>query len=627
MSMSADLGRVYAEQIRSSYGHLPLTLSVAVLNSVLLGLVLSSAVAEVKLLAWIGSVASLAAIRLGVWYAYHRHASGPALNRFWALFATAGALASGVLWGISIYLFAPLGESYQLFLALVISGMCAGAATVHAAHFPSVIAFIVPAIVPLALNFFGQGDRLHVVAGVMAGIFGISLCIASLKFRGWFRTTTSARLSLARQTLELNAANARLKEEIERHQSTELKLQHAQKMEAIGRLTAGVAHDFNNLLMAVGGAAELLSSHVGPESADRRLVENILQTTERGTSLTRQLLVYGRKQTLLPRLVDINDMLRGMEELLASTLGGYGKLMLQLDQTIPQMVLVDVDQLETSILNLVINAGDAMPEGGCLTITTGGVELDGSEAEAEGMVGKFVMISVADSGVGMTEAVRLRAFDPFFTTKGPGRGSGLGLSQVYGLVQQSGGIVNLKSRPGEGTTVVILLPRVAHTSAVPPERPIRSPTAGVAATDAVPPHRARRILLLDDDEQVLETLTEMLTDSGYTVAPYASAAPALEELDRPRRIDLIIADLAMPTVRGDQFAAAVRLRRSDIPILFITGYAETDALQGERSVLRKPFKLTALIAAVEGAILADEDDNRVSDDRFDPREADSTGCA
>ncbi len=600
MRSFAEGDPVYAEQIRSSYGHLPLTLSVAVLNSALLGLVLGSSVAEVKLLAWIGSIASLAAIRICVWFAYCRLDRGPEHRRCWALLATGGAFASGVLWGSSTYLFAPLSEPHQLFLALVISGMCAGAATVHAAHFPSVVAFIAPAIVPLAVYFFGEGDRLHVVAGAMAGIFGISLCIASLKFRQWFRDTTSARLTLARQTQELNAANARLKDEVERHRSTELKLLHAQKMEAIGRLTAGVAHDFNNLLMAMGGAAELLLSRIGGEAANRRLVENILQSAERGSSLTRQLLVYGHKQTLLPRLVDINKMLLGMEELLASTLGGYGKLRLQLDQTLPRTVLVDVDQLETSVLNLVINARDAMPNGGCVTITTAGVELLGSEAGTEGLTGEFVTISVADTGVGMTEAVRLHAFDPFFTTKGPGRGSGLGLSQVYGLVQQSGGTVYLESRPGEGTTAVILLPKAERTS-VPPLAPV------ARAIGVIAPRVARRILLLDDDEHVLETLTEMLTGAGYTIVSHATAAPALEEVERSGRIDLIIVDLAMPLVRGDQFAAAVRLRRSDVPILFITGYAETDALHEEPYVLRKPFKLTALIAAVEGAMRADVD--------------------
>ena len=383
---------------------------------------------------------------------------------------------------------------------------------------------------------------------------------------------------------------------MERHRSTEMQLQQAQKMEAIGRLTAGIAHDFNNLLMAIGGSAEALARRSGLDTAHGRLVENILRSVERGTGLTRQLLVFGRKQPLLPRVVDINAMLLGMEELLATTLGGYGNLELRLDRTFPAAVLVDANQLENSILNLVINASDAMPNGGSVMIKTANMELDGTETETAGLVGAFVMISVSDTGAGMTEQVRLRAFDPFFTTKEPGKGSGLGLSQVYGLVQQSGGTVCLASRPGEGTTVSIFLPKAARDSASLPAPSLGETSAVITS---VAPRDGRRILLLDDDEQVRETLTDMLTTAGYSVAPFSTAPLAFEELRGPRMIDLIIVDFAMPTIRGDQFAAEARARRSEVPVLFITGYAETDALQTERWVLRKPFSATVLISTVE----------------------------
>jgi signal transduction histidine kinase len=589
---------VYAEQVRSSYGQLPLTLSVSVLNSLLIGFVLASNVAATRIVVWVGLVASLSALRLGLWYTHRRLDTGSRHGRYWSSLATAGALASGIIWGSGAFIFAPLGEAHLLFLALVICGMCAGAATVHAAYFPSVAAFILPAILPLTLYFLMETDRLHVVAGVMAGVFGISLCTASLKFQGWFRDTTAARLTLASRTLELNAANARLTSEMERHRSTEERLQHAQRMEATGRLTAGIAHDFNNLLMAIGGSAEVLARHTGLDAVPSRLVSTILRSVERGTSLTRQLLVFGRRQKLLPRLVDINEMLLGMEGLLASTLGGYGNLELQLDTTSPPAVHVDANQLENSILNLVINASDAMPNGGSVTIRTANVELDGTEPGTEGFAGAFVVISVADTGTGMTEQVRQRAFDPFFTTKGPGKGSGLGLSQVYGLVQQSGGTVCLASRPGEGTTVSIFLPRAGRPSAWHP-----APASDAASANGVTaPHEGRHILVLDDDDEVRTTLTEMLTAAGYTVAPFGTAPLAFDELGGTRRIDLIIVDFAMPGIRGDQFAAAARSRRSEIPVLFVTGYAETDALQSERWVLRKPFNAAALISTVEAAM-------------------------
>jgi signal transduction histidine kinase len=602
MRSSGGSDPVYAEQVRSSYAHLPLTLSVSVLNSVLLGFVLASGVLQVRIGTWIGLVAGLSAIRLALWYAHSRSDVGSRHSRWWTHFATIGAFVSGVLWGSGVFIFAPLDESHLLFLALVISGMCAGAATVHAAYFPSVIAFILPAVLPLTLYFLSQGNRLQVVSGVMAGVFAISLCVASLRFQQWFRDTTSARLTLASQKLEINEANTRLKNEMARHRSTEIRLQHAQKMEAIGRLTAGIAHDFNNLLLGIGGSAEVLMSRIGLDSVHSRLVATILQSVERGTNLTRQLLVFGRRQTLLPRFVDINEMLLGMEELLVATLGGHASLELQLDRAQSATVFVDTNQLENSVLNLVLNARDAVLNGGSVTIKAANVEFRDDESAIEGLSGRYVVISVSDTGAGMTEQVRQRAFDPFFTTKAIGKGSGLGLSQVYGLVQQSGGTIRLDSQPGEGTTVSIYLPKASSpavslqaTSTVSQDA---TPTA--IASDAS--RQGRRILLLDDDEQVRETVTEMLTAAGYTVASFGAASQALDELSGPNRIDLTIVDFAMPEISGDQFAAAARSRRSEVPVLFITGYAETESLQSECWVLRKPFNVAALISTVEDAM-------------------------
>jgi len=257
---------VYAEQVRTTYAHLPLTLSVSVLNGMLVGFVLRSIVPEAWILVWIGLIAGLSALRLASWRAYMCLDVGSWRRPYWTHYLTAGALTSGILWGCGTFLFFPLDDTHVLFLALVIAGMCAGAATVHAAHFPSVVAFIVPAIVPLAAHFFMQGNRLHIASGVMAGVFGVSLCLASLRFRMWFRETTTARLVLARRKKEINQANVRLRSEISEHRATEAKLQHAQKVEAIGLLTAGVAHDFNNILLAIGGSAELIASHRGSGS-------------------------------------------------------------------------------------------------------------------------------------------------------------------------------------------------------------------------------------------------------------------------------------------------------------------------------------------------------------------------
>jgi signal transduction histidine kinase/CheY-like chemotaxis protein len=592
---------VYAQQVRTTFSHLPLVLCVSGLNSALVGFVLLSVVPGPKILIWMGLVLGLSAFRLASWYAYRRLDNGLSHKSCWAYLPTAGALASGILWGSSVFLFFPLDESHLLFLTLVIAGMCAGAATVHAAHFPSVVAFILPAVIPLAVNFFMHGNRLQIVSGILACVFAISLCLASLQFRRWFRETTAARLISARQKSEISRVNAHLRVEIADRRSTEAKLQHAQKMEAIGLLTAGVAHDFNNILLAIGGSAELIANHRGPYALRAALAQTIIQGVGRAATLTQQLLAIGRKQDLMPRIADMNEVLLGMEELLVTTLGGHGGIELQLADA-PAIAFVDTAQLELAILNLVINARDAMPNGGSVTLKTVNLDVDGPDTVIEGLSGSLVMISVSDTGTGMPESVRLRAFDPFFTTKDIGSGSGMGLSQVYGLVKQSGGETRIDSDVGRGTTVSIYLPRVSGDSVL--TQAARKPLSDHARLTSVPKqtHEARRILVLDDDNQVLETVSEMLRDAGYTVAAFGSTFRALDEVDGSRPIDLMVVDFAMPDMRGDQFAAKARLRRPTVPILFISGYADPTSLQSEPFVLRKPFSVASLIATTEEAM-------------------------
>ena len=362
---------VYSQQVLSSYSHLPLTLSISALNSILLGFVLSAVASMSIILIWIGIMVAQCAVRVLLWAVCRRAEMMTSKICPWsAPIQTAGSLFSGILWGSVPFVFAPLDEAHLLFVALVIAGMCAGAATVHAAYFPAVAAFILPAILPLAANFFIEGNRLQTISGLMACIFGISLCIASLKFRRWFSDTTLARL-------KLDEANFRLTAEIASHRSTETKLQQSQKLEAVGRLTAGVAHDFNNLLMSISGSAGLIAMQLSPASVCAPYLATIMQSVERGANLTRRLLAFGRRQHLMPRAVDINEMLRGSEKLLLTTLGGYSSLVLQLEHS-PTVAFVDTAQLEHAILNLIINARDAMPHGGVVTIRTANVDLQGS---------------------------------------------------------------------------------------------------------------------------------------------------------------------------------------------------------------------------------------------------------
>lgn len=521
-----------------------------------------------------------------MWLALGRGDGGAAAIHPWlAPIQIIGSLVSGVLWGCVPFLFGPLPDAYLLFVALVIAGMCAGAATVHAAYFPAVVAFIFPALVLLAAGFFINGNRLQIITGIMAGIFGPSLCVTSLKFRRAFNATTLAGL-------KLDEANRLLTAEIASHRSTEAKLQQSQKLEAVGRLTAGVAHDFNNLLMSISGAAGLIAMRLSPDPVCAPHVATIMQAVERGASLTKRLLAFGRRQSLTPRPVNINEMLQGSEKLLVTTLGGYSRLVLRLEHA-PTVAFVDVAQLEHAILNLIINARDAMPKGGVVTISTANADLRGTETGTDGRVGKFVRITVSDTGIGMSESVRLQAFDPFFTTKDVGEGSGLGLSQVYGLVQQSGGVAHIESDIGQGTKVIMYLP--SSSGDVGEDQPPVQPPITAAS-------HGRRILILDDDDQVREVVAAMLEASGYSVVSFAMARQALNKLAEPTPIDLMVVDFAMPDMRGDQFAAEARLKRPTVPILFITGYADPTSLQRERFVLRKPFSAALLISTAENAM-------------------------
>lgn len=453
---------VYAARIRAVYGHLPLTLGVTILNSVLVVVVLVQVVSAFRLWWWLGATVVLSGVRLTSWLWFHTIHPDPSQDLRWPLLLTGGAFLGGTLWGVGAgAMWFPSMELYQLFAALVIAGMCAGAATVHATHLPTVMAFVLPATLPLALRFFLNGGTLHIVAGVMTLIFATAMCSASFRFQSWFIGTFAAQVSLSARTRELDCANARLKAEISGRLAAEAKLQQSQKMEAIGRLTAGVAHDFNNLLMAIRGAADLMETRLRPRSGEAGPLEVIRQATERGSALTRQLLAFGRRQPLQPRPANLNEVVSGMKSLLDTTVGRHRKLVLRLAPNL-RSTLVDPEQIGHAILNLVMNARDAMPGGGEVTISTSNIQITGSDRPIDLPPGHYVAMAISDTGIGMPGNVRDRAFDPFFTTKEMGQGTGLGLSQVHGLVHQSGGSAEIESAPGKGTTVRIYLPALSR---------------------------------------------------------------------------------------------------------------------------------------------------------------------
>jgi PAS domain S-box-containing protein len=402
---------------------------------------------------------------------------------------------------------------------------------------------------------------------------------------------------VAERTAELEAANRSLATQIEEREQAEAQLRQAQRIEAIGQLTAGIAHDFNNLLTSILGNIELLGArlkYVDERSA--RLLSATLSAAERGANLTAQLLAFSRQQRMNPEPVDLNRVVAGMAALLHSTIGASIRIELAPAKGLWR-TLADVAQLELVLLNLAINSRDAMPYGGTITIATGNASLGLPERPEEPPAGDYAMVSVSDTGGGIPAGILGKVFDPFFTTKEIGKGSGLGLSQVLGVAQQLGGGVRIETAPGVGTAVKVYLPR-AHASHAAQRAP--APPDRVAAER--PPPRTCRVLLVDDDDDVRTVATAMLRDAGHTVIEAASGAAALEHLDCDDPcIDLLIADMAMPGMSGSELAHTARQARANLPILFISGFADMSAREDAADatlLLQKPFRAEELNARV-----------------------------
>ncbi len=395
------------------------------------------------------------------------------------------------------------------------------------------------------------------------------------------------------RTAELESANRQLASQIAERERVEGVLRQTQRLEAVGQLTSGVAHDFNNLLMVVLGNIRQMQKTLDDPASQRRL-QMMAQAAERGAQLTAQMLAFSRRQRLEPRAVDLNDTVGSMRDLLQATMGGSVRIETVLQPDLwPAMI--DPTQIELVILNLAINARDAMEVGGTLTVETGNVTLGAPTRPEEPGAGDYVMVAVSDTGSGMTPEVLAKVFEPFFTTKEVGKGSGLGLSQVFGLAKQSGGGVRIDSTPGEGASVRVFLPRAAL-----------APDATEAeAPDVVhPAPKDLQVLLVDDDTAVREVTAGLLQDLGYRVLEAGSGGAALDLLDRQAEIDLLLVDFAMPGMNGAEVAREVHARRPDLPILFVTGYADTEALAaaGDDGILRKPFVERDLAAKLRSAL-------------------------
>src|SRR5438477_7042753 len=445
-------------------------------------------------------------------------------------------------------------------------------------------AFVHPDDVPLALDLFGR---------VLQGEPRPTIQFRILTRAGTYRVaefSATAQLRDGRLTGILGIGR-----DVTERPGLEQQLRQAQTMEAVGRLAGGIAHDFNNILTAITGHADLLLEDLGHHDPRRADVDEIRRSAERAAGLTRQLLAFSRQQVLQPKVVDLNALVLDMDKLLRRLIGEDVELATVLDPTLGR-VTADPGQLEQVIVNLAVNARDAMPQGGKLTLETRNIDLDSSYTLEHSLVkpGPYVQLTVSDSGIGMDEETQAHAFEPFFTTKPRGQGTGLGLAMVYGTVKQSGGFIWVYSEPGRGATFKIYLPRVdAPVESAAPPAPVERPPRG-----------SETVLLAEDEPAVRAIARQALERQGYTVLAAPSGADALAlAAQHGATIDLLLTDVVMPGMSGRDLADRLTAQRPGIRVLYMSGYTDNaivrhGMLEPGLAYLQKPFRPDALVRKV-----------------------------
>jgi signal transduction histidine kinase/CheY-like chemotaxis protein len=578
---------IHTEQLRAVFRQLPISFVVNLINAALTAIVLSTIGPEQGPLGWFSVVALVTGVRWALWRQYRRFPLGSEQDRAWSRLAVCGSLLAGSCWGFGgMVLFPIVPTAGQIFLTFVIGGMCAGTVVLNASHLPTLLAFLLSASLPMAVRFFAEGTTADSGLGAMILVFALALSLAGAHLNRFF--TDSIRLRF-----ELNETNLRLRAEMAERQATEAALRQAQKLEAVGQLTGGIAHDFNNLLTVVIGNLVLASGRASDNSSILPLLQSALQAAERGVALIQRLLAFARKQRLNPQSVDLGSLVAGIKELLQRTVGPAIRLEIVADVSVAP-AFVDANQVELAILNLAINARDAMPIGGTLCISLHNRRAD-HNSPTDLSPGDYVVVSISDTGTGMDEATLAQAFDPFFTTKEVGSGSGLGLPMVQGFAAQSGGAVRIHSKLGEGTTVEVWLPQA---DALPSE------SSGADLFGSAMPKSSAEVLLCDDDDDVRHSLGELLRSNGHIVHETNSAGDAFRILEKRGVVDLLIVDYAMLGIDGGQIIRQVGQQHPSLKTLLITGDASAvcDEMKGV-PLLRKPFR-PAEFSRIVGDILA-----------------------
>jgi signal transduction histidine kinase len=584
---------VYAEQVRSLFRQMPVALSVNAVNAALVAIVLTPLATRPLPLPWFVSVVVVTIGRAILWLRYRHAAVQPENTRRWLRLATYGSLLGGLCWGFGGFLLYPvLPASGQLFLIFVMGGMCAGAMAISASHLPSLLAFLLPTGLPMALRFFAQGSTKDSLLAAMIVVFVAALSLAGRHFSTIFEEALRLRCELKEANLRLAEANLRLQAEMAEHRATEAALHQAQKLEAMGHLIGGVAHDFNNLLTVVVNNATLLCDRAADEPARRR-ASAILSVADRGARLIRQLLAFSRRRMLRPEAIALQARTSEIAELLTRSLREDIAATIVLPEDL-WPVTIDPGEFELALLNIAVNARDAMPNGGTLRLLARNVRCRGETANG-GLVGEYVAITLTDTGAGMPAEVMARAFEPYFTTKPAGLGSGLGLSQVYGFASQSGGGAVLAGAPGGGTAITLFLPRADAAPAVAGET--------VARPASVP--GAARVLLVEDDRRVAEATQDLLHDMGFDTRWAGDGVEALAFVESDPKLSLVLSDVVMPGgVSGLDLARRLRDRRPELPVILATGYSRTasEVTAEGFALIEKPYRRDALAASLRSAV-------------------------
>ncbi|MCB2014257.1 MAG: response regulator [Sphingobium sp.] len=578
--------RLLVSRIDAVFSPLRVAISANIICAILLTFLLRQDETSSHLDIWLVCVLAVSAARYAL-YVKHKTAPDTAAHiRIWAALSVMGSGSAGLLWGFGGLLLFPSGTEHLWLWSLVVAGLCAGAVASSSAHLPTALIFIVSASLPLFGRLVPESSLGALATAGLISTFILCLIVIAYIASQEFARTFSLRLMLEQKAAELDAANQRLTGEIADHRETSEILDQARKMEAIGRLTAGVAHDFNNLLAIIMGNQELILLRAVDNDDVKRLASTSLDAVKNGAQLTHSLIAFARKQTLKPALVDINALLGKARPLLTNAVGEKITITYATSNQ-PLPASIDAAQLQIALLNLVINARDAITGPGDIQIGSHAVHIKGSSRLNTGTLlpaGSYAVVTVADTGSGIAPEIVDKIFEPFFTTKGVSHGTGLGLSQVYGFVVQSGGGIDIETTPDQGTSIALYLPLVE--SLADQGEPVTEPPSGVSAS-------RRHVLLVDDNGCVLAGLNDMLRQEGCAVVTAEDCDAALELLKQHDDIGVMITDIHMPVKDGAELIEAVRTGWPDISIIAMSG-SPMDQLPGDVALLPKPFTIRQL---------------------------------